>query len=249
MQYFDQYSDVLYKFGKEESTVAFQDLSTYVDLIDEIKNTVSVYEKESILDGDRPDQLSQKLYGTPAYHWTFYLMNDNLRLQGWPLSHEELEVKVKKVFPNIVITTRNNLKGIFKVGQTVTGAQSGSSGKIIHRNLSLGQLVINGDAKFTAGETVQSVIPDVGGDITQSITCVSSEEEYNAAHHYENASKEIVDIGYDSSNGNLLAPGAQLTEITNYEHYIAENDKLKNIKVIRADIIDDVVASYRQAVS
>ena len=241
MEYFNSYGDVAYRFGNEEYTVSAQDISTYIDIIDQVKNDISVYQFDHINDGDRPDQLSYKLYDTTVYHWTFYLLNDMLRLQGWPLSSHELDVKVKKLFDHIVLTTNDNLTGIFKEGQTVVGLISGATGKIEHRNLDLGQLIIEGDTPFQAGETITSTIQVPGGTELQSIAITSSEDEYNAAHHYINADKEIVDI--DPASG----PGALLTEVTNYEWYRDENEKLRTVKVIRPEIVDDLVASYRQA--
>ena len=58
--------------------------------------------------------------------------------------------------------------------------------------------------------------------------------------NYKNSSNEQVDI--DPAVG----PGALLTEVTQYDHYIEENDKLKTISVIRPDAINDIVGSYFQ---
>lgn len=93
---------------------------------------------------------------------------------------------------------------------------------------------------FIDGEQIQSIITVEGEDITQSITIVSSEEEYNAAHHYENADSEIVDI--DPYTG----PGAQLTEITNYDRYYNENEELKTIKIIKPNLIEVISKSMKR---
>ena len=38
MLYFNEFENLTYKFGDEVDTVIFQNLSIYVDIIDEIKN-------------------------------------------------------------------------------------------------------------------------------------------------------------------------------------------------------------------
>lgn len=241
MQYFTNLNKLLYKFGNEEDTVAFQDISTYVEVIDQIKDSVSFYSYYEINEGYRPDQLSIALYGTPVHYWTFFLMNDHLRQQGWPLSNEDLDRIIKKEYPHTALTTRNDLTGIFKINQTVTGSRSGATGKIVHRHLDLGQLMLDDvSGTFIDGEQIQSIITVEGEDITQSITIVSSEEEYNAAHHYENADSEIVDI--DPYTG----PGAQLTEITNYDRYYNENEELKTIKIIKPNLIEVISKSMKR---
>ena len=103
MLYFNEFENLTYKFGDEVDTVIFQNLSIYVDLIDEIKNNITFLNVHTIQEGFRPDQVSIQLYGTPLYYWTFYLINDDIREQGWPLIRTELDAYTKKIFPNIVI--------------------------------------------------------------------------------------------------------------------------------------------------
>jgi len=51
------------------------------------------YMNHTIGDGERPDITSHMLYGTTAYHWTFFVINDKLRkgISEWPLSQNELD--------------------------------------------------------------------------------------------------------------------------------------------------------------
>lgn len=242
MRYFNEFEKLLYKFGNEETTVAFQDITTYVDIIDQVKDAVSFYNEYTIPEGYRPDQLSVFLYDTPLYYWTFFLMNDSIRARGWPLTNSEIEVLVKRDFSNIAVTTRDNLTGIFKVGQTVTGSSSGVTGTVKHRHVDLGQIFIESSSLFAAGEQLQSNVVIEGATITQTINVHSSEYEYNAAHHYENADGEWVDI--DPAVG----PGAQLTEITNYNRYYNENEELKRIRIIKPESISQIVSSYKKGI-
>ena len=96
MLYFNEFENLTYKFGDEVDTVIFQNLSIYADLIDEIKNNITFLNIHTIQEGFRPDQVSIQLYGTPLYYWTFYLINDDIREQGWPLIRTELDVYIKK---------------------------------------------------------------------------------------------------------------------------------------------------------
>mgnify|MGYP001372679124 CR=1 FL=1 len=93
--FFNKFSRVDYIFGDDYfvkgggdfALELIQNLTSYVEVVDSIKQNSSFYSKYQILEGDRPDQVSQKLYGTPNYHWTFYIMNDNIRASGWPLTN------------------------------------------------------------------------------------------------------------------------------------------------------------------
>ena len=72
MSYFNKFPVVDYNFGDNEPDILFNNISAYVDIIDQVKQEVAFYEKYTILDGDRPDTVSQKLYDTTDYHWTFF---------------------------------------------------------------------------------------------------------------------------------------------------------------------------------
>jgi len=240
MLYFNEFENLTYKFGDEVDSVIFQNLSTYVDLIDEIKNNITFLNVHTIQEGFRPDQVSIQLYGTPLYYWTFYLINDDIREQGWPLIRSELDEYIKKILPNTTLTTRDDdLANKFKVGQTITGGTSGQSGKIIKRNLDLGQIIVEGDVSFTTtGELFSST--NSSGTL-ETLSSVSSSKEYQSASHYVNGDGEIVDIDPTS------APGALLTEKTHEDVYFSVNENLRQIKIIKPSQIANVVSSFKRA--
>jgi len=245
MLYFKDFQDVFYNFGNEAIPTLTQNLSRYVDVVDQIKDDISFLTFYTIIEGMRPDQVSMQLYDTPLYYWTFYLLNDDIRQQGWPLTNTEFQTYIKKIFPNTVLTTRENISTKFKVGQTVTGNTSGASGKIIRRNLDLGQIVVEGAVSFTtAGETLTS--QNTSG-VFESVTAVSTSPEYQAANYYTDTSGGIVDLGVDG-NGNLLDPGATKNEITNEQSYFNVNESLKQIRVIRPNLITSIVSGYKKAI-
>lgn len=240
MRYFTSFDRTLYRFGNSSIATVFTDLTKYVNMVDELKDNVVTYTKYHILEGDRPDTLSLRLYGTPLYYWTFSLMNDHIRLNGWPLTHYDLDAKIKREFPNTTIVSRNSLTGIMKIGQIVTGAASGTSGTIIHRDANFGHLVVEGTKTFTDGESLTS--PNSSGG-TDTCTLTSHSEEYNAIHHYEDASGDWKDA--DPAVGN---PGSYV-EITNFNRWYNQNENLKIINILRPNIIEEVVGAYRKAIS
>tara|TARA_X000001036_G_scaffold96844_2_gene89652 strand:- start:17021 stop:17779 length:759 start_codon:yes stop_codon:yes gene_type:complete len=250
MKYFKDFQDVFYNFGNEAQPTLIQNLSKYVDIIDQVKDDIAFLTFYTIQEGYRPDQVSIELYDTPLYYWTLYLLNDNIRQQGWPLNNVEFQTYIKKIFPNTVITTRENISTKFKVGQTITGNTSGASGTIIRRNLDLGQIVVEGKPSFrTSGETITSTN---SSGVLESIIAVSSSDEHNAANYYTDTSGGIVDLGVDSANGtnpgDLLAPGALKNEITNEQAYFNVNESLRQIRVIRPNLINNIVSGYKKAV-
>ena len=67
--------------------------------------------------------------------------------------------------------------------------------------------------------------------------------QHLSAPHYENASGEVVDI--DPTSG----PGGLLTEVTFLDRMNNQNDELKQIKIIKPSLINDITNAFREAVS
>jgi hypothetical protein len=241
MLYFNEFPKVQYKFGNEIDPVIFQDISIYADVVDQVKDSISFLNVHTIQEGFRPDQVSIQLYGTSLYYWTFFLLNDNIRQQGWPLTRHELASYIQKVFPNTTLTIRDiDLPTKFKVGQTVSGGTSGASGKIIRRNLNLGQIVIEGNVGFReSGELLTSVN---SSGVSETMSAISSSKEYLSAAYYIDGTSALVDI--DPATG----PGALLTEKTHEDVYFATNESLRQIKVIKPSQITNIITSFKRSV-
>jgi len=148
MPMFANFPITTYNFGEETSNVLFDNITTYIDLVDEFKDDLSYYSEYFIQDGERPDILSYKLYGTTEYYYLFYLLNDKLRVSGWPLDESELIEKANEFYPHKAIQTDNNIAvGMYK-GDWVASSDYNTveypsfKGKIIEKNLMLGQLIV-----------------------------------------------------------------------------------------------------------
>lgn len=240
MKYFNYFPNVEYLYGDEKTLTIGNNLSVYAEVVDTIADNAAFYLDYTIQEFERPDQVSFKLYKTPNYHWTFFLLNPKLRGSGWPLSNRDLLSKAQADYSKKVITTRTVLTDKFKVGQTIQGNTSAAEATIDHRHLDFGQLVLTSvSGAFEAGEVATST--NSNGDI-ESINIASYVDEYEAAHHYENASGEYVDIDPTVGAGSLLTP------ITYLDRLISENDQLKNIRAIKPNAIDDIVSAFREAV-
>lgn len=152
MSLFKNFQFVNYLFGDEISPAVFQNMTTYVDLVDQLSDEASFYEFYNIPDGYRPDNLSQLLYGTPDYYWMFYLLNDKLRTQGWPLNEVDVYAKAKIYYPNDVLFTDQSFYKEFYLGDIVCSPDTNSSpltfsnpaykARILEKNYDLGQIIV-----------------------------------------------------------------------------------------------------------
>ena len=241
--YFDDFEIVPYRFGNEAQPAFFQNVGNYVDVIDQLKDQITFYADYFIFDGERPDQVAYKVYGEVNPYFTFFLLNDNIREQGWPLTQRSLDKKVKVDYPNRTLTTKASLTGLFLPGQLVTGQSSGATGTVIRRRLELGQLIIkpSNDSTFLSNELIISNHPTTGA--LQSVTTVGSAFEYLAVRHYVDGDLNQVDI-----DPSLDPPGAY-TPVLFSEYYKEQNDNLRQIKIVKPSAINSVMNAFKKALA
>jgi len=240
MPHFKKYPKVLYKFGNELAPVVTQNLATYVDIIDQVKDDITIYADYTVLDGDRPDILSYRMYGDIRYYWLFFYVNDNIKEEGWPLTSQEVFDQMKKYYPHQYIRTYANwFKSDFKIGNRATGKKSGAFGDIAQTYPDTGQIIVNTiDGKeFQKSEVVEAGFGFFNPD---TLEIQRTGPQYDAIHHYEDATGKYVDI-------DPLNEPSGVTPVTFSERFIAENEKRKRIKIIKPDVIGQIYSEFNKA--
>ena len=277
MTYFKYFPTIDYKFGENMDTSPFQNISLYSTILDQIEDESSAYRLVQIRDGERPDVLSQRLYDTVDFHWTFYLLNGKLRDQGWPLSQQDLLTKIAEDIPGDCIVffgestnaTNGNVQhctvGEFPIGSNIFGSVSGASGVVYAKNPLLGQIFIRrtNSIAFQANESVVdtlSVSPTYRIDPDASII---HSPAYNAIRSVEDGTGKNIDVDYsadfrsvsdagvfdDPDNRNIYATDNPYSTTTFYEHYVNENDDLSRIKVLVPAVANQVNKLLRESLN
>tara|TARA_R110002153_G_scaffold59354_1_gene162149 strand:- start:249 stop:1286 length:1038 start_codon:yes stop_codon:yes gene_type:complete len=101
--FFKQFPKTSYSIENDAIRTEITDYFRYVDVVEKFADDLYSYQKVDILNGERPDNLSQRLYGTPDYYWTFFIANDDLKtgLSSWPKSDSELSQHTTHQFKNL----------------------------------------------------------------------------------------------------------------------------------------------------
>ena len=241
MPHFANFPSVFYRFGNELDPVIFQKLGTYVDIIDQVKDDITSYADYTILDGERADTLSYKLYGDIRYYWLFYYVNDNIREEGWPLTAQEVFTQMEKYYPHQFIRTLDNwFKSDFKIGNRATGKKSGAFGDIVQTHPDIGQIIVNVENSFTFQKS-EAVEAGFGFFNPDTINVQAFGRQYDAVHHYEDANGNYVDIDPLQVTPSLVTP------ITFSDRFIAENENRKRIRIIKPDIINQIYSEFNKA--
>ena len=79
MSFFKQFPQIDYDIQENGEISKIYDIYRHVDVVNKKTDDFTSYTFYEIKDGDRPDIISQKLYGTPDYYWTFFIINDFLQ--------------------------------------------------------------------------------------------------------------------------------------------------------------------------
>lgn len=252
--YFKNIPNVPYRFGDMNDEAMITNLTAYSEVLDTVKGNAAFYQDYYIQHDERPDHVAYKLYKNPQLHWTIYLLNPKLRENGWPLSDLEVLEKVKKQYPDTTLNTNEDISSTFQVGQVVTGQMSGASGVVVRRNLDLGQIIVSVDSSLppfrTDGERITSVV----GETVQAIDIVSSEDEHQSLRHYVEDVEYAVEDGESLTQRQVitsrldLPESLSLAEVSHHDHYVAENNSLKQIRVVRPGNIREIVSAFIAAV-
>jgi len=258
-QFFRNFPKIPYKFGDETDYNLMDNLTKYSDFFVNVKDQVSFMQYYTVLDGDRPDTLSYKLYGSPDYHWTFYLLNEHLRESGWPLSEHEIEVQLAKNFPYIAITSNckdqggdklnsdvddDNIGAIFLVGTEVTGRETSHDAVIVERNIDIGQFILQ---PLTSADTFigDSFLRYNPGDGEQTLQIIEVNDQKDAVHHYEDSDGVWQDINpFEITTRTPVG----LTTVTLEDNFRNKNDELKQIKVLRREVVKTITSEYFKSI-
>jgi hypothetical protein len=92
--YFKQFPTFLYDFDINNKTEYrnVKDITRNVRLRKEILSNVTVYDEYDIMDGETPEIISEKIYGTPLYHWVIMICNERYNyVDDFPLTQYQLD--------------------------------------------------------------------------------------------------------------------------------------------------------------
>ena len=234
--YFNNIRDAAIDVDGSGNVDLLKNLTAKAKLDNELLNNVGFYQTVEIIDGERPDHLSQRLYGTPNYHWTFLLLNPQIKniWDDWPMSASQLLEYCKNKYQYLAADTDDSLVDKFTVGETVTGGVSGAKGvvKEIHVNLGYVTIELTSGTFTETGETIQ------GATSGSSASCNFIKSQAYAPHHH---------IDGDGNWVKRASSGTTAYSYIDYESAVTEQNR--NIKVIKPTSIQTVANQFADVMS
>jgi len=91
--YFKKFPIIPYEFIINGETVvrAVRDVTLNVRIRRDVLSSITLYDSYDIQDGDTPEIIAAKVYGSPLYHWVVMLTNETFDyINDFPLSDRDL---------------------------------------------------------------------------------------------------------------------------------------------------------------
>ena len=273
MAFFRQFPKIEYDFNRQGVINNMVDIYRSVRPLQNFVDDTSAYVYYEVKNGERPDIVSNKLYGNQNFYWTFFVVNEGLHdgLQAWPMSQEDLFTYIEREYEGYAITTNpvirrdsdglitafeNSLAGSvpgtttgkFQLGETITGGTSGATGTLVKKDLDLNQLIVQNVTGAFIGDP--TVVPT---NLTERITgstsgdFVDSYQAYKyaeAPHHwFLQGDKEEKVV----TNGAYITGGEETSDITfKSNRAVVEeiNDERSRIRVIAPSYIEQFADQF-----
>ncbi len=153
--YFKNIKNVIIDVDGSGNVDILKDLTAKAKVSDALINNAGFYQTVEVIDGERPDHLSQRLYGSDIYHWTFLLLNPQIKnvWDDWPMKYSQLIEYCTNKYQYLAADTSDNLTNTsritsaagghkFIIGESVTGSLSEAAGTVKEVHVNMGYVVI-----------------------------------------------------------------------------------------------------------
>lgn len=219
--YFKNIKNVIIDVDGSGNVDILKNLTAKAKVSDALINNAGFYQTVEVIDGERPDHLSQRLYGSDIYHWTFLLLNPQIKniWDDWPMKYSQLVEYCTNKYQYLAADTDDDLNNKFILNETVQGQVSSALGKVKEIHVNMGYVVIEKTTgTFTVtGETIYGV------DSQDSVACNFIKSQAYAPHHHVN----------DSTGDWVIRSSSGTTPFTYIDYESAVTEQNRNIKVIK----------------
>lgn len=261
--YFKDFPQFLYDFNYGDGqihTSVVRDITRNVRVKKEILSNVVLYEEYDIVDGETPEIIAEKFYGSPEYHWVIMLANDKYDYRkDFPMvesvlqRHIESKYNPTKRYSGWEIRRGENPRGgnitfaiprdktdptlepeymTAPVTVTLSGTTTDSE-KFEHSFQFLNETQTGYDSvKDMFLQYLPSGV-DFTGEAAGFITVNTVGREHNPVHFVNN-------LGY------RVNPSPNAIPVSGDKVYREDNDRKRRIKIISPALLETIIKNYEE---
>ncbi len=107
--YFKDFPQYLYDFNygnNKTKTKVVVDITRNIRFKQEVLSNIALYDEYDIVDGETPEMISEKFYGTPEYHWVIMMANEKYDYRkDFPLIEPILQKHIAQTYNPVLRST------------------------------------------------------------------------------------------------------------------------------------------------
>jgi hypothetical protein len=266
--YFKQFPSFLYDFnyGNRIKTSIVKDITRNIRVRRDILANVTLYDEIDIIDGETPEVISEKFYGTPDYHWVVMLCNEKYDYRkDFPVPESVLTKHIADIY-NPKLTS-----GLWYWTKTVTETETSI---LMYMRITSTEVPFE-IAYLTA--PVKINIKDDDGSFDKNINFPTdpigldevtqyfyfpidpSQEAWLTSHSVANATggvgnvtlsittegREYNPVYFVNNKGNIINPTNGAIPINGDVQHRYENDLKRRIKLISPSLLETILRNYQ----
>lgn len=260
--YFEKFPKILYDFniGSNIEYKVVTDITRNVRVLKDILSNITLYDEYDIRDGESPEIIADKFYGSAQYHWIVMLTNDRYDyVNDFPLPIFELEKHIESVYgytelslnasDNAIISLTTNTifkPHVFETGDRIIYSNEGNTsiGGLVNGKAYYAIKITDSQFKLSTSRENALALNDINlTALSNGTNIFKLNNQYNV-HHYEDSNGNIVSQDYT----NIYGINETTYPVSNYEYEERLNESKRRIKIISPQVLARVLQSFEEII-
>jgi hypothetical protein len=264
--YFKDFPQFLYdfNFGNTTKTNVVVDVTRNIRFRRDILSNITLYDQYDIIDGETPEIISEKFYGTPEYHWVVMLANEKYDYRNdFPLAESILQRHIETVY-NPTLYSSDWYWDTHEDGNLYFHIKITSVNTPFYPEYLTAQVKVTlSDDDLSWSQTFDFPSSDVTFDVTTQYFAfkISTVNATWLLNHGTSTSTQTEGVGavkltinttgrehnpvyYVNSTGNIVNPGNGAIPVTGDTIHRTQNDQKRRIKIISPSLLESILRNY-----
>jgi len=250
--YFSNFPKIVYDFdltsGVDYKVVT--DITRNVRLRKQILENISLYDYYDIAEGETPEIISEKIYGTPYYHWVIMLVNQRYDyITDFPLEYPALIANTAEKYNPILYSLAGDWR--FADGKIYVKLQNLDDSAELEYLTTAVPFTLKGATTEHGNFTITDIFgaPGTGLDeITQEFYATTATTGTPTGDLTVTTTlREYEPLYYVNADGyQVSADQPGVTGVTGLEYEEIQNEAKRRIKIISPDVITQILKQYKE---
>ena len=202
--------------SSNDEFIAVKNIFRRPKLRDDLKNVVTAFEDYVVVGDDRPEQVSERVYGAPRFDWVILTTNNITKVRDqWPLSSND--------FQKFIL------------------AKYGSEEKLTEVHHYVTELLLDSRLRIVVPE---GLTVDSNFESRYLETSGSGESTYSGTNLPTLSTVDNAGTVKDA-NGNVVSH-TNVFPVTNYEFEENENEAKRRIKILQPQFLDVAISDMKR---